>query len=288
MELVDDAPGMDAVAALTRLGGIGSTADVLALTSRKRLRRAVAARRVVHVSRGRYALPVADEARDVAARVGGHLRLLSAAAHWEWETKWPARFPQVVAPSKPDHPPPAEIVCEALPRADRDGWATAHLRTVLDCAAGLPFDEALAVADSALRHRDLSHDDLLSVLRPNTPVGVRRVLEHATGLAANPFESVLRAILVEADLPVVAQWATTIAGVTYHPDLADPFSALAIEADSWAHHAGRAEHDRDCKRYNALVTGGWTVLRFTWEQAMFSPHEVVATVRAALELPVSA
>jgi very-short-patch-repair endonuclease len=279
---------MDAVAALTRLGGIGTTADVLALTSRKRLRRAVAARRVVHVARGRYALPVADEARDVAVQVGGHLRLLSAAAHWEWETKWPARYPQVVVPKKPDRPPPAEIVCEALPRVDRDGWATSHLRTVLDCAAGLPFDEALTVADSALRHQDLTRDDLLGALRPDTPARVRRVLEHATDLAANPFESVLRAILVEADIPVVPQWAITLGGVTYHPDLAQPFSSIAIEANSWAHHAGRDDHDADCARYNTLVVGGWTVLRFTWEQVMFAPHTVVETVRAALNLPVAA
>ncbi len=276
------------MAALTRLGGIGSTADVLALTSRKRLRRAVGARRVIHVSRGRYALPVADEARDVAARAGGHLRLLSAAAHWEWETKWPARYPQVVASRKPPRPVDGELVCDVLPRSDLDGWATSQLRTVLDCAAELPFDEGLAVADSALRHHDLTREDLLGALRPDTPAAIRRVLENATDLAANPFESVLRAILLEAGIPVVPQWATTLGGVTYHPDLAEPFSALAVEANSWAHHAGKAEHDADCKRYNALVTGGWTVLRFTWEQVMFSPHEVVATVRAALALPVAA
>ena len=76
--------------------------------------------------------------------------------------------------------------------------------------------------------------------------------------------------------------------MTYHPDLAEPFAAIAIEANSWAHHAGKAEHDDDCVRYNALVVGGWTVLRFTWEQVMFSPHVVVATVRAALALPVAA
>ena len=279
---------MDAVAALTRLGGIGSTAEVLALTSRKRLRGAVASRRVVHVSRGRYALPAADEARDVAAQVGGHLRLLSAAAHWEWETKWPARYPQVVAPRRPDRPVPAELVYDVLPRADRDGWATSRLRTVLDCAAQLPFDEALAVADSALRHHDLAPEELLGALRPDTPPSVRRVLENATDLAANPFESVLRAILIGADIAVVPQWSPTLGGVTYHPDLVEPFHAIAIEANSWAHHAGKAEHDADCQRYNALVIGGWTVLRFTWEQVMFSPRVVVETVRAAMTLPVAA
>ncbi|WP_210649331.1 type IV toxin-antitoxin system AbiEi family antitoxin domain-containing protein [Nocardioides sp. SYSU D00065] len=279
---------MDPVAALARLGGIASTAQVLSLTTRKRLRRAVDEGRVVRVSRGRYALPTADEAKAVAREVGGHLRLLCAAAHWGWETKWPARHPQVVAPRRPRAPVRAEVAYGWLPPRDRDGWATSPRRTVLDCAAELPFDEALAVADSALRHGDLDHDDLLATLRPDTPAHVRRVLEHATALAANPFESVLRAVLVDAGIDVVPQWATAIGGVTYHPDLADPFRALAIEANSWAFHAGRSEHDADCVRYNALVVAGWTVLRFTWEQVMFAPHVVVRTVRAAMSLPVAA
>lgn len=279
---------MDPVDALTRLGGIGGTADLLVLTSRKRLRRAVERGVVVHVSRGRYALPTADEARVVAREVGGHLRLLSAAAHWGWETVWPAPYPQIATPRRPDDPVRAEVAYVTLPPGDRDGWATSHLRTVLDCASELPFGEALAVADSALRHGHLRRDDLLAALRPDTHAGVRRVLEHATTLAANPFESMLRAILVEAGIDVVPQWATTINGVTYHPDLADPVRALAIEADSWQFHAGRGEHEADCRRYNALVVGGWTVLRFTWEQVMFAPGEVVRTVRAAMTLPVAA
>ena len=278
---------MDAVTALARLGGIGSTADVLQLTTRKRLRRAVASRQVVHVSRGRYSLPVADEARELAVQVGGHLRLLCAAAEHGWETKWPARFPEVVAPQAPEGPVDGVVVCAILVPHERDGWATSALRTVLDCAAELLFDEALAVADSALRHGDLTRDDLLAALTPHTPARVRRVLEHASPLAANPFESVLRAILVAAGIHVVPQWATTIGGVTYHPDLAEPFRALAIEANSWTHHAGKEEHDADCRRYNALVVGGWTVLRFTWEQVMFQPQLVVDTVRAAMELPVA-
>ena len=61
--------------------GIGSTAGLLELTTRKRLRRAVTDRTIVHVSRGRYALLSADLARSLAAEIDGHLRLLSAAAH---------------------------------------------------------------------------------------------------------------------------------------------------------------------------------------------------------------
>lgn len=279
---------MDAVTALTRLGGIGSTSQALALTSRKRLRRAVAAGTIVHVSRGRYALPTADRARAVAAEVDGHLRGLSAAAHWGWPTKWPPRWPELAVGRRPPHPVDASLRVVQLGPGEVDGWATSRVRTLLDCAAELPFDEALAVADSALRTGGVSEDEVAVLLAGDLPPGVRRVLEHATRLAANPFESVLRAILVEAGVDVVPQWQTTIGGMTCHPDLADPFHALAIEANSWTHHASKDDHDADCRRYNALVVGGWTVLRFTWDQVMFAPHEVVSTVKAALALPGAA
>lgn len=274
---------MDAVSALTRLGGIGSTADLLELTTRKRLRRAVADRTIVHVSRGRYALPSADLARSLAAEIDGHLRLLSAVAHWGWESKWPAHHPQLGVARRPARPVEAEVFVGDVPRRDVDGWATSKVRTVLDCAAELPFDEALAVADSALRHEDVTRDELEAAMGDDPRV--RRVVAHATHLAANPFESVLRAILVEAGIGLVPQWETTIGRVTYDPDLAEPFAGLAIEANSWRFHAGKGEHDDDCRRYNALIVGGWTVLRFTWEQVMFSPWEVVAAVRGVLALP---
>lgn len=152
----------------------------------------------------------------------------------------------------------------------------------------LPFAEALAVADSALRHGGVTLEAIAATLRADTPARVRRVLEHASGLAANPFESVLRAVLIEAGIEMIPQWETRVGGVAYHPDLADPLAGIAVEADSWSHHAGRADHDADCARYNALVVCGWTVLRFTWEQVMFSPQAVVATVRAAYALPRAA
>lgn len=277
---------MDPVAALTRLGGIASTRELALLTSRKRLRRAVAAGRVVHVSRSRYALPSRDEARAVAVAVDGHLRLLSAAAHWGWKVKWAAHWPQILVATLPAEPVDASLTVAAVPRADLDGWATSRVRTVLDCAVELPFDEALAVADSALRGGDVTREQLEAAA--GVSGAVRRVVAHASPLAANPFESALRAILIEASIPVVPQWATTIDGITYYPDLADPINGLAIEANSFAHHAAKSDHDADCVRYNALVIGGWTVLRFTWEQVMFSPREVTATVVAARALPRAA
>lgn len=73
-------------------------------------------------------------------------------------------------------------------------------RTVIDCAKYHPFDEALAVADSALRNGDLTRAELVR-LAEEVPTsgrtGCPRVAQEAGGPADNPFESVLRAISLD-------------------------------------------------------------------------------------------
>jgi very-short-patch-repair endonuclease len=103
--------------------------------------------------------------------------------------------------------------------------------------------------------------------------------------SARPFESVLRALAIQAGLEVVPQAPIDTTLGTLHPDLVSSLSSLVVEADSWTHHANRADHDRDCARYNALVVAGWTVLRFTYEQVMHDPEYVVATIRAVISGP---
>jgi len=146
---------------------------------------------------------------------------------------------------------------------------TTPLKTVLDCARHLPFDEALAIADSALRSGMVTRDELDAVgVRGAGAAAVRRVLRHADARAANPFESVLRALCIEMGVEVEPQAEVDLGTGTVHPDLACRSCSLAIEADSWTHHTSRAAHRRDCARYNLLVVRGWRVLRFTWEQVM--------------------
>ncbi len=103
----------------------------------------------------------------------------------------------------------------------------------------------------------------------------RLVAEHADALAANPFESVLRALIIESGhLAVQPQLAIAASGRVWHPDLVDVERRIIFEADSWTFHATRDGHGRDCVRYNALAMAGWLVLRFTWEQVMLSPTYV--------------
>ena len=97
----------------------------------------------------------------------------------------------------------------------------------------------------------------------------------ASHLAANPFESVLRAIVLGfAALQVEPKGAVATRHRTYHPDLVDRRRRLALEADSWEFHTGQDAHARDCVRYTELTLAGWRVLRFTWEQMMRHPDYV--------------
>ena len=93
----------------------------------------------------------------------------------------------------------------------------------------------------------------------------------------------MRALAIQAGLNVAAQWEVRTGGLRLHPDVADPFHGLALEADSYAHHgATREAHERDCERYNAMVLAGWRVLRFTWPEVMFNPDRVTRTIAAAM------
>lgn len=165
---------------------------------------------------------------------------------------------------------------------------TSPLRTVIDCARWLPLDVALAVADSALRNGDVTRDELRAAARQVRGKGAaqaRQIASCADPRAANPFESVLRALVIESGaLEVQPQVAVAAGGREWHPDLVDTQRCVVLEADSWTFHATREAHGRDCVRYNALTLAGWLVLRFTWEQVMLSPAYVLAVLAT---LPVN-
>ena len=178
------------------------------------------------------------------------------------------------------------IVVRADLRSDEvEDGVTSPLRTVLDCSRRLPFDQALALADSALRSGRLSHPQLLHAAAAAKGPGAarcRRVAACATHLAANPFESAVRAVALEfPQLAVEPQGEIRTRHRTYHPDLVERHHRLAIEADSWEFHTGRDAHARDCVRYTELTLAGWRVLRFTWDQVMNHP-EYVRSVLAVI------
>lgn len=280
---------MDAVEALNRLGGVADLAALRRLTSRGKVRRALAAGRIVRDARGRYALPTAKDGLRVANRMSAVLSHLSAAAYWGWELKWQPAEPWVTVPRNrklsPDRRSGVNVTWADL-RPDEvvDGIVTSRDRTLIDCIRFLPFDEALAVADSALRHRHITKARLVWLASQVTGKGARqarRVAAHASEKAANPFESVLRAIAIGVrGLAVEPQVPLIIAGKRVYPDLHDRRLGLVLEAESFEWHGERAKLGQDCVRFNEMVVAGLVVLRFSWEQVMLRPAYVEGCLRA--------
>ncbi|WP_148046761.1 hypothetical protein [Nocardioides pocheonensis] len=274
---------MHPVDALHRLGGVATYGALAALTGRRGLEAGMQAGDVVKDARGRYALPAADQAKRAAHALSGVVSHLSAALHWGWEVKTIPTRPHVTIPRNRNLRAAArEVAHPHWARLDAheviDGVTTRD-RTLVDCLRTLPFDEALAVADSAMRHGDATaaHLGLLAagLAGPGAERG-RKVARCADGAAANPFESVLRAISL--DVPGLAfrpQLRITAPGFFARPDLVDPDLRAVAEADSntW-HNGSRAQLRRDCRRYTGLVVRGWWVTRFAWEDVMFEPDYV--------------
>lgn len=163
---------------------------------------------------------------------------------------------------------------------------TEPMRTVVHCAADLPYAEALGVADSALRAGRIGPHELVRAAERCTGTGarnVRRVAAHADGRAANPFESGLRAI--SHGVPGIrCEPQVEISGDGFYArvDLADRARRIVIEADSYTFHGGPAEFARDCRRYDELIARDWLVLRFTYSDVRNRPDWVAATIAATV------
>lgn len=280
---------VDVERALERLGGIASAGELHRACGRGRVRVALRHGRVLRDARGRYALPETDDALRAAHRLSGVLWLDSAALHHGWKVKQRPGAPAVTVRRNrkltADQRAGVRIRYLDLGEADVRGAATGHVRTVMDGASRLRFDEALTIADSALRAGDVTKAQLREAAA-RMPDRYRarcvRVAGEADGRADNPFESVLRAIALD------------VSGLAVRPqvqigrrrvDLADERLRLVLEADSFEFHGERAALRRDCERYNILVLGGWTVLRFSWEHVMFHPEYVRSALVAATRQP---
>lgn len=276
---------MDAVEALRRLGGVATYGELIGPTTRSALRTALGDGTVVRARRNSYRLAGLGEDVGLALSHRAALSHLSAALHWGWKVKHAPRRPTLTLPPNARRPSlDAELRWSALPESDRRRGATDRLRTVIDCARHLPFDEALAVADSALREGLLTRSDLVeaAVRSPRTGRSrAIRVVEAADARAANPFESVVRAIALGVEgLEVEPQGRVDGVGWV---DLLDAALGVVVEADSFEFHGTRLALNRDVTRYTACTRRGLVVVRFTWEEAMFDPehvHEVLSDVVA--------
>lgn len=281
---------MDPVAALEVLGGIAATGEWRRLTGKAAARDALEDGRVVRVGGRRVGLPDVASTRILAAALGATVSHLSAAQHHGWKVKPVPAVPTLTVPrgsrGAPD-PEAVELHWADLPAAAVEDGVTTPVQTVVDCARAYDLDVALCVADSALRSGLVTQAELVEAAARSPRTGRSRALRVATAasaLAANPFESVLRAIALSVPgLDVRPQGWIGNAG---RSDLVDDRLRIAVEADSWEHHGHRDAFKHDVRRYAEFARRGWVVLRFLWEDVMHDPERVrrvlleTATTRA--------
>jgi very-short-patch-repair endonuclease len=279
---------LDACEVVRRLGGTASWDQLIRYSTGYSARRAVASGELRRTARGIYALPETPLAYRAAASTRGLVSHGSAAQHWLLDRLNPDTAAHVTVPR---HARPSVVLGVLLhfsdvPAQDDHGGITSPVRTVIDCALTLPFNEALSIADSALRRELVTSEQLIAAAQARLRNGRKRALRVATeadGRAANPFESGLRAIVIEAGiLGFEPQFPVPLENGTAWVDLGDPRRRIALEADSFTYHGTPEALTRDCERYDELVRRGWLVLRFTWDHVTLRSAWVASVIAETL------
>ncbi|HEX5543000.1 MAG TPA: type IV toxin-antitoxin system AbiEi family antitoxin domain-containing protein [Micromonospora sp.] len=166
---------------------------------------------------------------------------------------------------------------------------TSLVRTTADLVLALGRYGAVSMLDGLIRTGLLDPSALPAVSAlikgRRGAVGGRRRLAEADGRAGSPLETRIRLICVDAGLaPEELQYV--VRDGTGHilaiADLAWPSRRLLVEADGAVVHNRPEALYWDRRRQNELVARGYTVLRFTWADAM-RPGYVVNAVSRALQ-----
>lgn len=171
--------------------------------------------------------------------------------------------------------------------------ATSPARTLIDLSAVVEPDVLEEALDDALRSGLVSLPRLrwrMSELKRCGLAGiaVMRSLLDARGPAdavpASVLETRLLRLLTRAGLPApVCQHPIREAGkLLAVVDFAYPAVRLAIEAEGYRYHSGRAKWRHDLSRRNSVTSRGWRVMHVTADDLETRPHAVCRTLARAL------
>lgn len=281
---------MDVVEAISTLGGTARWIELREHVSQRALERAVRDKEIVRIGRGVYRLPNLPEPQAALPGVYSHA---TAAESWELGVLYRTEITHITVPRatrRIEVPAKTKVHYADLPPDATDGRTTRPLQTVIDCARTCPFDEALAIADTAVRVRMVTKRVLTKAAAQLRGAGsrqARRVAALCDERSHSPLESALRALLIEAGLTFFEpQYAARAADgeVLAKVDLGDPVTGVLLEADSFLFHGHRGQLEWDARRYNVLVAQGYLVLRFAYEHVLGDKNWVVETVKRTLAL----
>lgn len=237
----------------------------------------MASGRIVKSSRGVYAIPAASPLQQAMDR-GGLLTCVSAApVYGLWTLKsdsalhicrsHPVRTPGVVEHGRPKHP--------------RHGWLpVAGLADVLlHSMRCLPELESLILIQSATGRGDISLDFLYASCGGKRNGKARKLLDLVIPRADSVLEVLANTHFARAGLRVRRH--VLIPGVGEVDFLIE--ECLVVETDGSTHFEPRSVK-KDQRRNNRSILGGYLVLRYYYEDVVYSPGAMVAEVLSVLEL----
>lgn len=191
--------------------------------------------------------------------------------------------------------PDAIVHSGALGRGERrwrDGIElTTPARTLIDLGAVVRADLLEEALDDALRRGLVSRVAMRTALnaagRRRGVVAFRRLMAERDGqpFTESVFETRLLRMILRAGLPAPLRQheLRDVRGrLIARVDFAYPQHRIAIEADGYRWHAGRARWVQDRARLTRLAAVGWRVVHVTWDQMRDDPDAVIAAIVSAL------
>lgn len=187
--------------------------------------------------------------------------------------------------------PGVRLHIAALPDEHVTSWRglpiTSVARTVIDLARSSPFLAGVVAADSALRTKQTSKAELLSVSKactgwPGIQVA-RRVVAFCDAHSESALESIARVAFRNHGLPPpeLQVWVGNATETIGRADFLWRAYRTVAEADGAIKYADPARAMAQLKRDARLRAAGFEVVHFTWPEITRSPARVVDSIKVA-------
>ncbi len=234
----------------------------------------------------------------LALLVGGPetvLCLRSAARVHGWDVIHPPTTPELMVGTLPQRrktsPVRPRFVRRTLSELDVAVLGVVRVtraaRTAVDLAADLDTVDAVVAVDSALRLHAVTMDELASELRSRPKMRGRAkaciALDLISPLSGSPRESEIRVRIALAGLEAPVEQLEIFDGELFigRADFAWPRLRLILEIDGFTYHSSQESLQNDHDRQRALEDAHWRVLRFTGNDVLERPEEILAALRRA-------
>jgi very-short-patch-repair endonuclease len=166
---------------------------------------------------------------------------------------------------------------------------TTVARTVIDVARTRPFRDGVVTADSALRRKKTTKQELRDVAATMARwpgiAKARDVIAFADHRAESPLESISRVAFRDGGLPEpkLQYWIDGGGYLIGRVDFCWPEHMTIAEADGAGKYADPARARQQLQRDTDLRDAGYQVTHFTWQEIDRVPAVVIGRVRASFE-----